>query len=268
MPDYCSVNDIETATPRSVGLLALPYAQGEHVNIFVEPSEYNPAFVQNVKSTLTAEFFPYVNLQFEFVSTPTPAPDGGLVHITDNPAGLKPGASGTCKRIGKKDPYIIIGKTKTFETVVIHEMAHAVGMLHELEHPHKPFTFDRERLVAFYMARKDMSRQDAESFVQRNFFANTEKELLYGDFDTKSIMLYKLPVEVTGGVELTGSSRLSDGDKDWLEQAYSDKVTSRSDAGPSCPPCPYDSTTNMFWIICVIVFTLACAVILNAFMNK
>lgn len=269
MPDICTVKDIETATPRAVGLAQVPYEPGETVNVFIEPSKTNPEFTSTVADLLQTKFSPYVNLDFVLVDSLEPAAGGGLIHITDDTTGLRPGASGTCKRIGKKNPYIIIGLLEP--RVVIHELAHAVGMIHELEHPFKTVTFDRDRLVGYYMARKNrpITQEEAEVFVDKNFFSNqgiAASKLRPGDFDPKSIMLYKLPADVTvEGVELTGNKELSEGDKQWLREAYSEPGTERSLESEvlSCPACPYDSTTNIFWIICVVVFAAALAVILR-----
>lgn len=274
--DICAVLDeIDIPSHRAVGLAQVPFEPGETVHLYIEG---DLDFKNTVIGYLESHFFPYVNLDFVVVHTPQESPSGALVTVTSDTTTLSPGASGTCRFIGTKTPYVIIGILK--RRTCIHELCHAVGMLHELDHPNKTVTFDREHLARFFVERKALTHDEATRFVDRNFFkASSYGELSTTEFDPQSVMLYSMPAASNlEGVELVGGTKLSRLDKRWLREAYgmprsmvadgTAGVGSRRalDTCPACPSCDdvcdakYGATPHswVFWIA-MAVTVLACA---------
>jgi Astacin (Peptidase family M12A). len=82
-----------------------------------------------------------------------------------------------------------------YDRVVLHEFGHALGMIHEHFHPDSGIPWNREAVYNYY---RDRGWKDEQ--IENNIFSKYDKDMLnYTDFDTRSIMLYAIPNELTHG---------------------------------------------------------------------
>jgi hypothetical protein len=103
--------------------------------------------------------------------------------------------------------------------VVLHEFGHALGCIHEHQHPEVAIPWDKEAVYSFYAGPpNNWSTED----VDHNLFqAYGRGQTQFSKFDRDSIMLYAIPDELTIGAYSVGWNRqLSETDKDYIGRAY------------------------------------------------
>jgi Astacin (Peptidase family M12A) len=101
--------------------------------------------------------------------------------------------------------------------VVLHEFGHALGCIHEHQHPENGIPWDREKAYAYY-GQQGWSRQEVDRQVFQRYSTNI---LRFSRFDPESIMMYPVPVQITYGNFSVGWNRcLSDDDKSFVGQLY------------------------------------------------
>ncbi len=108
---------------------------------------------------------------------------------------------------------------KDFSSVVIHEFGHALGLLHEHNHPEALVQWDRAAVIAD-LAGDPNFWDDAtiESNVFAKFAAST---VITTDFDNESVMIYTIPLQwTTNGKSFMPSWKLSKGDAATIRMMY------------------------------------------------
>lgn len=103
--------------------------------------------------------------------------------------------------------------------VVLHEFGHALGCIHEHQHPEVAIPWDKEAVYRFYAGPPNhWSKED----VDHNLFQAYDREQTqFSQFDKDSIMLYAIPDELTIGAYSVGWNRqLSGTDKDYIGRVY------------------------------------------------
>ena len=103
--------------------------------------------------------------------------------------------------------------------VIVHEFGHAIGAIHEHQHPAGGIPWDEEAVYAYYARTNGWDRKT----VENNIFAKYKAEQLNAsEYDPESIMHYAVPAAL-----LTDPSRavgwntdLSDRDKSFIATAY------------------------------------------------
>jgi hypothetical protein len=167
----------------------------------------------------------YANVKFQLVVTPDQVRNlKSTIRITFVPGGSWSYVGTDALDIAPGQPTMQLGwltersQDSEIRRVALHEFGHALGLLHEHQHPEGGIHWDRDKVLAYH------ARVDGWSAVQ------TEINVLSGvtgshihatTFDPQSIMLYPIPAELTtDGYSTQWNYALSDGDKRLVAQLY------------------------------------------------
>lgn len=101
--------------------------------------------------------------------------------------------------------------------MVLHEFGHALGCIHEHQHPENGIPWDKEKAYAYY-GQQGWTRHEVNVQVFQKY---SRLETQYSRFDPTSIMMYPIPEELTIGQFSVGwNVELSDTDKTFIGQLY------------------------------------------------
>ncbi|APB75620.1 M12 family metallopeptidase [Paenibacillus polymyxa] len=106
-----------------------------------------------------------------------------------------------------------------FRRTTLHEFGHALGFGHEHLHPLVNIPWDKEKVYAYYEGPpNNWDRDDIDNNIFNKYpFEDTQ----FTHFDTKSIMLYAIPDELTIGEYKVGwNTDLSETDKEFASRYY------------------------------------------------
>ena len=102
--------------------------------------------------------------------------------------------------------------------VIIHEFGHALGMIHEHQHPTAGIRWNRAVVERYYTQELRWTL----AAVRNNLFARLDSpETQFSDYDPHSIMHYPVPPEFTlDNVAVGWNTDLSDTDKQFIASVY------------------------------------------------
>lgn len=105
-----------------------------------------------------------------------------------------------------------------YSRVVLHEFGHALGAIHEHQHPLASIPWDVPAVYAHYTRTQGWTRAD----VDRNLFQRySVGETNFSEFDQHSIMLYAIPDSLTVGTWSAGwNTTLSEQDRAFAGRVY------------------------------------------------
>lgn len=105
------------------------------------------------------------------------------------------------------------------EAVVLHEFGHALGRMHEHQHPDKPYNYDIENVLRILSGKPNYWDR---SQIYRNVLDVPKNDNLIKDaYDGTSIMQYFFPPEFTvERIGMTQNKKLSDADKAHALKVY------------------------------------------------
>lgn len=176
--------------------------------------------VQGRVETAAQEWSKYANIRFEFGSDPE-----AEIRISF----LQPGAwsyVGTyALNIPINEPTMNFGwltadtSLDELSRVVLHEFGHALGFIHEHQHPENGIPWDIEKVYEFYALTQGWNREMVYTNV---LYAYDQTVTQYSQFDPYSIMLYPISNELTiGDWEIPWmNSTLSETDKAFVATVY------------------------------------------------
>jgi hypothetical protein len=126
--------------------------------------------------------------------------------------------------IPKDKPTMNFGwlKSNTSDTeysrVVKHEFGHALGMIHEHQHPEANIPWDKPAVYQYYMSTQGWTKEE----VDVNLFQHYDKESTqFSKYDTTSIMHYPVDESLTIGTYSVGwNTELSATDKAFIATVY------------------------------------------------
>lgn len=164
-----------------------------------------------------AQWLQFANLKFEFVES------GGHIRISTTPSGSWSYIGTDAKTIPGNQPTMNYGwftaetDDGEFSRVILHEFGHALGAIHEHQHPLGGIPWDKPKVYDYY-ARQGWDHAK----VDQNIFAKYDgNQLNMTAYDKTSIMHYAVPEELTLGKYSVGWNRdLSAGDKELAKRVY------------------------------------------------
>lgn len=211
---------------RSVAEHTKYWQPGRTLKILVfEYNEHSFAAVKNGAS----KWLPYINLKFEFIEMDEQdifASDERLgdirvdfQHSLDNSGSSR---LGTDALTGAHDlPSMTLGTnfaSPYFESTVIHEFGHALGLHHEHQHPDAGIPWDREKTYIHMAYNHNFSRAE----VDANVFPLERSALrTYTPYDRQSVMHYHVLNELTvGDWHQPANLHISEGDIAAVRRIY------------------------------------------------
>lgn len=176
----------------------------------------DPTVKKKIKD-FAIQWLQFANLKFRFVTS------GGDVRISTTPGGSWSYIGTDAKTIPANKPTMNYGwftadtDDNEFSRVILHEFGHALGAIHEHQHPKGGIPWDKPKVYAYY-ARQGWGTAQ----VDTNIFAKYDADQLnMTDYDKTSIMHYAVPNDLTIGDYEVGWNRiLSANDKKLAKSTY------------------------------------------------
>jgi hypothetical protein len=180
--------------------------------------EGNPAVQAKVKKH-AVEWCDYANLGIVFDDNPNPE-----IRITFANTGSWSFIGTDCLSIDSGKATMNYGWLKPdspeeeYSRVVLHEFGHALGCIHEHQHPGASIPWDREAAYRYYQRTNGWDRAK----VDRNVFQRYDQsQTQLSQFDKDSIMEYPVDESLTlGSFSIGWNRRLSDTDKTFMAACY------------------------------------------------
>lgn len=178
------------------------------------------AFVRSKVIQFARQWETYANIKFNFVTNDRKA----TIRVTFSPGG-------SWSYIGT-DAYSIKGGKATmnfgwfdnstpddeFSRVAIHEFGHALGMIHEHQHPLASIPWDKPKVYAYYKQTQGWSTQQVDVNIFQKY---STTETNYSAYDRASIMHYPVEEELTiGDFSVEWNTVLSPADKSFIGMVY------------------------------------------------
>lgn len=106
-----------------------------------------------------------------------------------------------------------------FSRTTIHEFGHALGLIHEHQHPEADIPWNKEKVYEYYGGAPNYWTKEQ---VDNNLFAAYSKtQTQYSEYDPESIMHYAISKELTDGIfEVGWNTTLSETDKYFMSALY------------------------------------------------
>ncbi|MBL7781122.1 MAG: hypothetical protein JNM22_07885 [Saprospiraceae bacterium] len=105
-----------------------------------------------------------------------------------------------------------------YRATILHEFGHALGLLHEHQHPLGGIPWDKPKLYNFYLRTQGWDQSMVDQQVLKHY--NTNKTQ-YSQYDPYSIMHYPIPNSLTmGDFEVGMNMDLSATDKAFINKVY------------------------------------------------
>ncbi|WP_293306919.1 M12 family metallopeptidase [Pedobacter sp. UBA5917] len=212
----CTERSLEDGTtPRGAVITSTKWPNGSTIKVSLNggTAAIRAKVIQFAKTWET-----YANIKFNFVTNDNTA----KIRVTFN-------SGGSWSYIGKSTPssgatmnygwFDSSTPDSEYSRVVIHEFGHALGMIHEHQHPLVSIPWDKPAVYAYYAAPpNNWSQAD----VDNNLFAKySTTQTNFSAYDKASIMHYAVPNELTiGDFEVGWNTVLSPTDKSFIASVY------------------------------------------------
>jgi serralysin len=163
-------------------------------------------------------------IRLRFLSTGDNGPND--IRIMFQPGGSASYVGSDAKRVNLNSPTMFFGwinpgeSEESIRAVVLHEFGHALGLVHEHQHPGSDIPWDKEKVYEYYRTTQtppwDRAKVDANIFTKYSY-TNTN----YSAYDINSIMHYAIPASITiGGYSTPWNTQLSSIDNEFIKKLY------------------------------------------------
>jgi hypothetical protein len=106
-----------------------------------------------------------------------------------------------------------------YESVVTHEVGHALGCIHEHQSPNVSIPWNKEAVYAYYAGPPNNWSKDKVDINLLRPYSRTMTNA--SEFDPKSIMIYSIPnAHTLGDFEIPWTTKLSELDKSFIAEQY------------------------------------------------
>lgn len=164
----------------------------------------------------------FANIQFDFKPPKRETADIRISFDTEDGSWSAVGME--CLTIDKTLPTMNFGwlsptlNDVEFRQVVLHEFGHALGCIHEHQRPDNGIPWNKKKVYAYYKKTDGWKPEEVDEQV---FFKYDESQIRANKMDSKSIMMYAVPEELTtGNYSVPWNDRLSAADKKFIASIY------------------------------------------------
>ena len=176
--------------------------------------------VQQKIQAVAHQWSQHISIKLEFGNDPD-----AEIRISCQPGGSWSYIGTDALSIAKDQPTMNYGWLKPdssdqdYSSVVLHEFGHALGCIHEHQHPEAGIPWNRDAVYRYYMGPPNNWTKEG---VDNNLFAQYGRDITqFSQFDTQSVMLYPISKELTtNGFEVGWNWHLSETDKAFMGTIY------------------------------------------------
>lgn len=208
-----NLSDQSSINTRAVSLDGRTWAPGTVVRIkFLNGDDY----LKNKVKQYANEWIKYVHLEFKFVTGSEYADIKiGFQWNGDNGSWSQIGTAS--KGVSQNSPSMNFGwfnastSEQEFGRVILHEFGHALGLIHEHQHPYTNIQWNKPAVYEYYKRNNGWSASYVDKYIFYKY--SSQETTSRGIPDFKSIMHYAVPKELTvNGFSVEWSSVLSSQD--------------------------------------------------------
>jgi len=181
------------------------------------------SYLQNKVKKYAAQWSAHANIKFQFVASNKNA-DIKVAFKWKGDEGSWSYLGTYCKSIAQNKPSMNFGwfTTKTaeneFSRTILHEFGHALGLVHEHEHPKNTIKWNKSVVYSYYKKTQGWSKAKVDANI---FHKYSTGQTNYSAYDKYSIMHYSIPkAHTTNGYSVGWNRVLSSKDKAFIRQQY------------------------------------------------